>query len=107
MPFKIKSLSLIVICKYLFDLDFSTPTFKLKPSYLVKLLAFSRYTSIGSIYDTVPNKFLCISDSFSSKMECRPAHMLADGRLERAGRARKSTHRSHRVTVIIKTAHIQ
>ncbi|XP_057548347.1 uncharacterized protein LOC130826779 isoform X2 [Amaranthus tricolor] len=53
------------------------------------------YTSIGSIYDTVPNKFLCISDSSSSKMEYRPAHMLADGRLERAGRARKSTHGSH------------
>lgn len=28
-------------------------------------------------------------------MEYRPAHMLADGRLERAGRARKSTHGSH------------
>ncbi|GMY14811.1 FAD synthase [Fagus crenata] len=47
------------------------------------------YTSIGSIYDTVPNALLCISDSSSSKDTFRPAYMLSDGRLERAGRAKK------------------
>ncbi|XP_048321247.1 uncharacterized protein LOC107431971 isoform X2 [Ziziphus jujuba] len=49
------------------------------------------YTSIGSIYDTVPNSLLCISDSSSSKEGFRPAYLLSDGRLERAGRAKKSS----------------
>ncbi|XP_057438284.1 uncharacterized protein LOC130730322 isoform X2 [Lotus japonicus] len=44
------------------------------------------YTSIGSIYDTVPNSLLCISNS-SNKF--KPAYLLADGRLERAGRVKK------------------
>ncbi|XP_030926284.1 FAD synthase [Quercus lobata] len=47
------------------------------------------YTSIGSIYDTVPNALLCISDSSSSKETFRPAYLLSDGRLERAGRVKK------------------
>ncbi|MED6139082.1 hypothetical protein PIB30_080555 [Stylosanthes scabra] len=44
------------------------------------------YTSIGSIYDTVPNSLLSIGDS-SDKF--KPAYLLADGRLERAGRAKR------------------
>ncbi|QHN86119.1 putative FAD synthase [Arachis hypogaea] len=44
------------------------------------------YTSIGSIYDTVPNSLLSTSDS-SDKF--KPAYLLADGRLERAGRAKR------------------
>ncbi|GAB4833592.1 hypothetical protein Ancab_031836 [Ancistrocladus abbreviatus] len=46
------------------------------------------YTSIGSIYDTVPNALLCISNP-SCKDEYRPAYLLSDGRLERAGRVKK------------------
>uniref|UniRef100_A0A0E0MU68 MoaB/Mog domain-containing protein n=1 Tax=Oryza rufipogon TaxID=4529 RepID=A0A0E0MU68_ORYRU len=46
-----------------------------------------RYTSIGSIYDTVPNALLC--DSTTGK-SFRPAYMLSDGRLERAGRTKKN-----------------
>ncbi|EEE54271.1 hypothetical protein OsJ_01171 [Oryza sativa Japonica Group] len=45
------------------------------------------YTSIGSIYDTVPNALLC--DSTTGK-SFRPAYMLSDGRLERAGRTKKN-----------------
>lgn len=47
------------------------------------------YTSIGSIYDTVPNALLCISASSKDKEKFRPAYLLSDGRLERAGRAKK------------------
>ncbi|XP_026417733.1 FAD synthase-like isoform X1 [Papaver somniferum] len=47
------------------------------------------YTSIGSTYDTVPNALLCIDDSSSSKENFKPAYKLIDGRLERAGRAKK------------------
>uniref|UniRef100_A0A5B7AXI5 FAD synthase n=1 Tax=Davidia involucrata TaxID=16924 RepID=A0A5B7AXI5_DAVIN len=47
------------------------------------------YTSIGSIHDTVPNALLCISNSTNSKEKFRPAYLLPDGRLERAGRAKK------------------
>lgn len=50
------------------------------------------YTSIGSLYDTVPNALLRINDPSSSKEEYRPAYMLSDGRLERAGRVKKSSH---------------
>ncbi|XP_031475244.1 uncharacterized protein LOC116247294 isoform X1 [Nymphaea colorata] len=50
------------------------------------------YTSIGSIYDTVPNSLLSVSDSSSSKDSFRPAYLLADGRLERAGRVKKIAH---------------
>ncbi|KAK3159969.1 hypothetical protein QOZ80_1BG0053550 [Eleusine coracana subsp. coracana] len=46
------------------------------------------YTSIGSIHDTVPNTLL--SDSSGGK-SFRPAYMLSDGRLERAGRTKKAT----------------
>uniref|UniRef100_A0A2P2JXL5 FAD synthase n=1 Tax=Rhizophora mucronata TaxID=61149 RepID=A0A2P2JXL5_RHIMU len=45
------------------------------------------YTSIGSIHDTVPNSLLCISDSSIHKF--KPAYLLSDGRLERAGRVKK------------------
>ncbi|KAL6850531.1 hypothetical protein ACP4OV_021158 [Aristida adscensionis] len=48
------------------------------------------YTSIGSIYDTVPNALL--SDSSTGK-SFRPAYMLSDGRLERAGRTKKANHK--------------
>ncbi|GJN37858.1 hypothetical protein PR202_gb26853 [Eleusine coracana subsp. coracana] len=44
-----------------------------------------RYTSIGSIHDTVPNELL--GDGSGG---FRPAYMLSDGRFERAGRAKKS-----------------
>ncbi|XP_038970904.1 FAD synthase-like isoform X2 [Phoenix dactylifera] len=47
------------------------------------------YTSIGSIYDTVPNALLSSADSSSMKENFKPAYMLSDGRLERAGRAKK------------------
>ncbi|XP_050228892.1 uncharacterized protein LOC126678067 isoform X2 [Mercurialis annua] len=46
------------------------------------------YTSIGSIHDTVPNTLLSISDS-SCKEKFKPAYLLVDGRLERAGRVKK------------------
>ena len=49
-----------------------------------------RYTSIGSIHDTVPNALL--SDSSTAK-SFRPAYMLTDGRLERAGRTKKTNHK--------------
>ena len=49
-----------------------------------------RYTSIGSIHDTVPNALL--SDS-STEKSFRPAYMLTDGRLERAGRTKKTNHK--------------
>ncbi|KAJ9559186.1 hypothetical protein OSB04_013800 [Centaurea solstitialis] len=47
------------------------------------------YTSIGSVHDTTPNALLSVKDSASGKEKFRPAYMLTDGRLERAGRARK------------------
>lgn len=49
------------------------------------------YTSIGSIYDTVPNALLCTSHSSGSKEKFRPAYLLSDGRLERAGRVKKGS----------------
>ncbi|XP_057983007.1 uncharacterized protein LOC131167941 [Malania oleifera] len=49
------------------------------------------YTSIGSIYDTVPNALLCIDRSSSSKEKFKPAYLLPDGRLERAGRVKRSS----------------
>ncbi|XP_055812138.1 uncharacterized protein LOC129882039 isoform X2 [Solanum dulcamara] len=48
------------------------------------------YTSIGSIHDTVPNALLCTRKSASSEEKFKPAYLLADGRLERAGRAKKN-----------------
>ena len=48
-----------------------------------------RYTSIGSIHDTVPNALLSVNDT-SSKEKFKPAYLLSDGRLERAGRVKKN-----------------
>ncbi|KAL6133447.1 hypothetical protein ACLB2K_065682 [Fragaria x ananassa] len=50
------------------------------------------YTSIGSIYDTVPNSLLSFNNSSSNKEAFRPAYLLSDGRLERAGRVKKLPH---------------
>ncbi|KAK6943876.1 Phosphoadenosine phosphosulfate reductase [Dillenia turbinata] len=47
------------------------------------------YTSIGSIYDTVPNSLLSVSNPSGTAEQFRPAYLLSDGRLERAGRAKK------------------
>ncbi|KAI4310421.1 hypothetical protein MLD38_035401 [Melastoma candidum] len=47
------------------------------------------YTSIGSINDTLPNSLLCSSNAASGAETFRPAYMLSDGRLERAGRGKK------------------
>ncbi|KAL0409972.1 UNVERIFIED_CONTAM: FAD synthase [Sesamum latifolium] len=47
------------------------------------------YTSIGSIHDTVPNALLCLSKSSNGEAKFKPAYLLPDGRLERAGRAEK------------------
>ncbi|KAM1037584.1 hypothetical protein EV1_032063 [Malus domestica] len=47
------------------------------------------YTSIGSIHDTVPNALLSINNSSDNKEVFRPAYLLSDGRLERAGRVKK------------------
>lgn len=60
--------------------------FLLNSSYIVSLF---RYTSIGSIHDTVPNALLSVNDT-SSKEKFKPAYLLSDGRLERAGRVKKS-----------------
>ncbi|KAI3696734.1 hypothetical protein L6452_29243 [Arctium lappa] len=59
------------------------------------------YTSIGSVNDTAPNALLCINDSAGGKEKFRPAYMLSDGRLERAGRARKlSPPNAGRITTV-------
>ncbi|KAL8516713.1 hypothetical protein ACS0TY_015101 [Phlomoides rotata] len=47
------------------------------------------YTSIGSIHDTVPNALLCRSKFSNSEDKFKPAYLLFDGRLERAGRTKK------------------
>ncbi|GFP99279.1 fad synthase [Phtheirospermum japonicum] len=48
------------------------------------------YTSIGSIHDTVPNALLCLNKSNNGEdNKFKPAYLLSDGRLERAGRAKK------------------
>jgi hypothetical protein len=57
--------------------------------YTFGISSFHSYTSIGSIYDTVPNSLLSINNSSSSKEVFRPAYLLSDGRLERAGRVKK------------------
>lgn len=56
------------------------------------------YTSIGSIHDTVPNALLRSGDSASSEEKFRPAYMLSDGRLERAGRVKKHSSSAHGVS---------
>ena len=50
------------------------------------------YTSIGSIHDTVPNALLSVNDTTSSSKQklFKPAYLLSDGRLERAGRVKKN-----------------
>ncbi|TQE06707.1 hypothetical protein C1H46_007656 [Malus baccata] len=60
------------------------------------------YTSIGSIYDTVPNALLSINNSSDNKEVFRPAYLLSDGRLERAGRVKKlsSSVRGHQSAVM-------
>lgn len=50
-----------------------------------------RYTSIGSIHDTVPNALLSTRNSDSDEVKFKPAYLLTDGRLERAGRAKKNS----------------
>ncbi|KAK6943875.1 Thioredoxin domain [Dillenia turbinata] len=40
------------------------------------------YTSIGSIYDTVPNSLLSVSNPSGTAGQFRPAYLLSDGRLE-------------------------
>ncbi|CAK9159822.1 unnamed protein product, partial [Ilex paraguariensis] len=47
------------------------------------------YTSIGSVHDTIPNTLLCINNSTNNREQFRPAYLLHDGRLERAGRVKK------------------
>lgn len=47
------------------------------------------YTSIGSIHDTVPNELLCVNHSDNNGEKFKPAYLLQDGRLERAGRVKK------------------
>ncbi|KAL0333393.1 UNVERIFIED_CONTAM: FAD synthase [Sesamum angustifolium] len=49
------------------------------------------YTSIGSIHDTVPNALLCHTKTDDSEEKYKPAYLLPDGRLERAGRVKKLT----------------
>ncbi|XP_057773275.1 uncharacterized protein LOC130992595 [Salvia miltiorrhiza] len=49
------------------------------------------YTSIGSIHDTVPNALLCHSKTKGNEQNYKPAYLLSDGRLERAGRVKKGT----------------
>ncbi|XP_057463655.1 uncharacterized protein LOC130753534 isoform X2 [Actinidia eriantha] len=58
------------------------------------------YTSIGSIHDTVPNALLCINDSDNNKEKFKPAYLLTDGRLERAGRRKKYTPVSRRCPTV-------
>ena len=51
----------------------------------------ARYTSIGSIHDTVPNGALYVETRQNEGIKhiFRPAYMLRDGRLERAGRSKR------------------
>jgi hypothetical protein len=72
---------------------------------MIRVCWYPRYTSIGSIHDTVPNCALCISSDDTSTLDTsldgdleepaqskdkyRPAYLLRDGRLERAGRLKK------------------
>ncbi|KAK4432474.1 FAD synthase [Sesamum alatum] len=49
------------------------------------------YTSIGSIHDTVPNALLCHTKTDNCEETYKPAYLLPDGRLERAGRVKKLT----------------
>lgn len=66
------------------------------------------YTSIGSIHDTIPNGALCIESCQKSDGQLphgpsnyRPAYMLRDGRLERAGRLKRLTKQQRKRSYII------
>lgn len=63
------------------------------------------YTSIGSIHDTVPNSLLCIKNN-KNRENFRPAYLLSDGRLERAGRAKKFSHFSGSLNNGLKTSDV-
>ncbi|PKA65417.1 FAD synthetase [Apostasia shenzhenica] len=58
------------------------------------------YTSIGSIYDTEPNALLRVPHQFGSKGNFKPAYLLSDGRLERAGRRKKIFPKNECITVM-------
>ncbi|CAA3020386.1 FAD synthase-like [Olea europaea subsp. europaea] len=51
------------------------------------------YTSIGSIHDTVPNALLSIGNANNVEEKFKPAYLLPDGRLERAGRIKNFSSR--------------
>lgn len=63
--------------------------FGMKICVHVNLFNFCSYTSIGSIHDTVPNALLSIGNYNNSEIKFKPAYLLPDGRLERAGRIKK------------------
>lgn len=83
-----------LFCSDSFSLSF-TETHDAK-TYIKHVISFFRYTSIGSIYDTVPNALLSISDASGPKGSFKPAYMLLDGRLERAGRAKRSSSKMNK-----------
>ncbi|KAH0461227.1 hypothetical protein IEQ34_008802 [Dendrobium chrysotoxum] len=58
------------------------------------------YTSIGSIYDTEPNALLCIPHQSGDKDNFKPAYCLSDGRLERAGRAKKLASKNENIPIM-------
>ncbi|PKU66715.1 FAD synthetase [Dendrobium catenatum] len=58
------------------------------------------YTSIGSIYDTEPNALLCIPHQSGDKENFKPAYCLSDGRLERAGRAKKLASKNDNIPIM-------
>ncbi|KAI0510059.1 hypothetical protein KFK09_010659 [Dendrobium nobile] len=58
------------------------------------------YTSIGSIYDTEPNALLCIPHQSGDKENFKPAYCLSDGRLERAGRAKKLASKNENIPIM-------
>ncbi|KAK8957659.1 hypothetical protein KSP39_PZI000668 [Platanthera zijinensis] len=58
------------------------------------------YTSIGSIYDTDPNASLCIPHHSGNKETFKPAYLLSDGRLERAGRVKKPASKNGNVPIM-------
>lgn len=58
------------------------------------------YTSIGSIYDTDPNASLCIPHHSGNKETFKPAYLLSDGRLERAGRVKRPASKNGNVPIM-------
>jgi hypothetical protein len=64
-------------------------------SLQLSLYDLCSYTSIGSIYDTVPNSLLSISNKTN---KFKPAYLLADGRLERAGRVKRKSSSGGQLT---------